>query len=99
MVQLPIWNMQLMLTLSTVHAILNSSQDWSARRGPHEARFRSRLEGGGFLGEEAPDPGLQARTLKVNPPRPCPDLPATHPCQEADCQCPQVCTFKQSKKS
>merc|ERR1711972_1045492 len=37
---------------------------------------------------EAPDPGLQAGTLKVHPPRPCPDLPAPHPRPQADRQRP-----------
>merc|ERR1712079_203189 len=69
-----VWRVKLVLAnireaVRGKRAASSSRQDRSARRGPHEARFRSRLEGRGFLGKEAPDPGFQARTLKVYPPR------------------------------
>merc|ERR1712096_554555 len=40
----------------------------------------------GFLGAQTPDPGLQAWTCQVYPPRQSPDQAETHPCQKAGCQ-------------
>ena len=47
------------------------------------ARFRACPQDRGLPRATTPDPGLQARTRQVHPPRPSPHPTATHPCPKA----------------